>query len=346
MKPLRIAGLVAAALALAGLPACTGSNQGGAGKITVAFITNNSYDFWKIAQRGTEKAEKELGVRCEFKMPAAGGSPEEQKRFIEDLLSKGVQGIAISPNDAANQTEYFKQVSAKVPLITQDSDLPDPTARRCYIGTDNYKAGRAVGELVKRAVPNGGKIMIYVGKLDVQNAVERRQGVLDELAGKDKVPVTAGGTYGKYTLLDTMTDDAKREKCLANAEDTLIKYPDVACLIGLWEYNPPAILKAVRSAGKEGKVAIVGFDENDETLEGIKQGVVVGTVVQDPFNFGYRAVKILAGLAKGDNSVLEAEKPDAEGRIFVPHRVITKENVEAFHKELNERKGKAAPTTS
>jgi ribose transport system substrate-binding protein len=340
MKLVRIAVLSAAAVILASLPAC---NQGSAGRNRVAFITNNSYDFWKIAQRGTEKAATEFNVDVEFKMPSGGGTAEEQRRFIEDLLSKGIKGIAISPNDAANQTEFFKEVSAKVPLITQDSDLPDTSARRCYIGTDNYTAGRAVGELVKKAVPGGGQIMIYVGKLDVQNAVERRQGVLDELAGKEKGKgelAEKGRRYGDFTLLDTMTDDGKREKCQANAEDTLIKYPDVRCLIGLWEYNPPAMLRAVMAQKKEGKVAIVGFDENDETLEGIKQGDVAGTVVQNPFQFGYEAVKILASLARGDQSVLDRKDIDAEQRIYVPHRVITKDNVEAFHADLNKLKGK------
>jgi ribose transport system substrate-binding protein len=339
MKPLRIVGLAAAAMLLAFLPACNRNP----GKIKVAFITNNPYDFWKIAERGTDKAKAELDVEVEFRMPSGGGSAEEQHRIIEDLLTKGVKGIAISPNDAMNQTEYFKKVSAQVPLITQDSDLPDTSARRCYIGTDNYKAGRAVGELIKRAVPEGGKIVIYVGKLDVQNAIERRQGVLDELAGKEKDkgdPAENGRSYGNYILLDTMTDDGNSDKCQEKVADTLNKYKDVRCLIGLWEYNPPAILRAVVAQGRQGQVAIVGFDENDETLQGIKQGYITATVVQNPFEFGYLAVKILAGLARGDHTVLDKETMDKDHRIYVPHRVIDKENVEAFHAELNKLKGK------
>jgi ribose transport system substrate-binding protein len=335
----RWAKILTVASLLAALPACNTQP----GRIRVAFITNNSYDFWKIAQRGTEKAAPEFDVDVEFKMPSGGGSAEEQRRFIEDLLARGVKGIAISPNDAANQTEFFKQVAKKVPFITQDSDLPDTSARRCYIGTDNYTAGRAVGDLVKKVVPNGGKLVIYVGKLDVQNAVERRDGVIDALAGVERgkgKPAGRGETYGKFTLIDTMTDEGKREKCQANVEDTLVKHPDVACLVGLWEYNPPAIIQAVRSAQMLNKVAIVGFDENEETLEGIKEGYVAGTVVQNPFMFGYEAVKLLAAMARGDESVLKRSDIDSEGRFYVPHRVITKENVEQFHKELNQLKGK------
>src|SRR5947209_360380 len=118
MKLLRTLGLVGAAAAVALLPACSGSSSG---KLKVAFITNNDYEFWKIAQKGTEKAAADFDVDVEFKMPPGGGTPEAQRRFIEDLLALGVKGIAISPNDAKNQAEFLREVSQKVPLITQDS---------------------------------------------------------------------------------------------------------------------------------------------------------------------------------------------------------------------------------
>jgi ribose transport system substrate-binding protein len=345
MNRYRVVGWLAILLAVTVLPACNrGPNPSSTapGRIRVAFVTNNPYTFWTIAQRGTEKAAKELDVDVEFKMPPEGGGAPAQRQIIEDLLTLGVKGIAISPNDAANNVGFFREVSAKVPLVTQDSDVPDPKVRRCYIGTDNYKAGKAAGELVKKAAPDGGKFMIYVGQLDVQNAVERRQGVLDELAGMKDAKGEPDGDYkkyGKWTLLDTMTDGAQANKCLQNTEDTLTKYPDVKVLVGLWEYNPPAMLRAVKAAKQEGKVAIVGFDENDETLQGIKDGHIIGTIVQNPFMFGYEAVKILTGLAKGDESVLKRPDIDAQGRLYVPHRTITKNNVEEFHTELKKLKG-------
>jgi ribose transport system substrate-binding protein len=336
MTPLRILKLLAIALLIAAVPACSKNSS----QTRVAFITNNPYDFWKIAQRGTEAAEKDFNVACEFRMPSRGGS-EEQRTIIEDLTAKGIKGIAISPNDAENQTEYFAKVNKQVPVITQDSDLPDPKARRCYIGTDNYTAGRGAGELVKKAAPEGGKVVIYVGKLDVQNAVERRHGVLDALAGREKGKPPAfekNLTVGKYTVLDTMTDNNDKDECQRKVEDTLTKNPDVVCLVGLWEYNPPAILRAVNKSKLDNKPAIVGFDENDETLDGITEDKIVGTIVQNPWEFGYQAVEILTALAKGDDGIIKKKGADDQGRIFVPHRVITKDNVEAFRKELKEKK--------
>jgi ribose transport system substrate-binding protein len=352
MKLLRTLCLLGTAAAVALLPAC----NSGPGKLTVAFISNNDYEFWKIAQRGTDKAAEELDVAVEFKMPPGGGSPETQRRFIEDLLAKGIKGIAISPNDATNQAEFLKEVNEKVPVITQDSDVPDLTARRCYIGTDNVAAGQAAGQLVKKAIPNGGKFLIYVGKLDVQNAVERRKGVVMELAGgedkcRDQLQQMEKGQYpvqfGKYTLLDTMTDDGKQEVCRQKVDDSLVKYPDVECLVGLWAYNPPAMLEGVKAAQKLGKVKLVGFDENEETLQGVKDGHIIGTVVQNPYEFGYQAIKILAGLARGDESVLQRSDKDRQGRIFIPHRIVTRDGgpgphdvqVDVFWAQLKKLKG-------
>ncbi len=261
------------------------------------------------------------------------GSAAEQRQIVEDLLSKGVQGIAISPNDAVNQASFLDDVADRVPLITQDSDLPTGSKRLAYIGTDNYQAGQGAGQLVKEAMPEGGKILIYVGKLDAQNAVDRRQGLLDALAGKKNA---SGPVYGKYTLLDTMTDDAKQDKCKQNVEDSLVKYRDDVgglCLVGLWAYNPPAMLAAVRDANLVGKVRIVGFDEDAQTLQGVEDGAIYGTIVQQPFEFGYQAVKMLASLARGDKSVVPPN-----GVLYIPHRVIKADNVKEFQAEMEKLK--------
>ncbi|MES1213218.1 MAG: sugar-binding protein [Singulisphaera sp.] len=323
--------ITALSLTLAG---CGAKNEKAAsgGKPVVAFVTNNPYEFWTIARRGTEKAAQEFDVTVDFQMPPRG-TAAEQRSIIEDLLAKGVQGIAISPNDSANQARFLNDVAARVPLVATDSDLPPGSGRLCYIGTENYTAGMAAGKLVRECMPAGGKIVIYVGKMDAQNAIERRQGVLDELAGTKGA---TGPELGKYTLLDTMTDDAKQEKCKTNVEDTLVKYgseADKLCLVGLWAYNPPAMLAAVKGANLAGKVWLVGFDENEETLQGVKVGDIYGTIVQQPFQFGYEAVRILAAVARGDKSVLPSG-----GILFVPHREIKKDNVDAFWDELKKLK--------
>jgi ribose transport system substrate-binding protein len=307
---------------------CTKGDPAG-DKLRVAFVSNNAHEFWTYAERGCEKGAKEFGVEVMFRRPPQG-SAVEQQRIVEDLVLKGAAGIAVSPNDAKNQVDFYNKIAAQIPLITQDSDLPAGSKRRCYLGTDNYGAGQAAAKMVKEVLPDGGQVLILVGSLDVQNAQERRQGVLDELAGaKDATGPKLGD---KYELIDTYTDNTDQSVCKAKVDVFLVKHQgDMAklAIVGLWAYNPPAALEAVRNANLEGKVKIIGFDEHDQTLAGIEAGYVHGTVVQQPFEFGYQAVRILAGLAKGDESVLPKD-----GVLPIPFRVVKKSDVADFREKL------------
>ncbi len=151
-------------------------------KVKLAFVTNNASDFWTIARAGTKKASEELkNVTVEFKIPE-DGTAATQTRILDDLLSAGIDGIAISPVDPKNQTIKLNEVAKQALLITHDSDAPD-SERVCYVGTDNVAAGRQAGDLIKQALPEGGKIMIFVGTLDAQNARERLAGIKESPSG-------------------------------------------------------------------------------------------------------------------------------------------------------------------
>lgn len=319
-----------------------------ADKPLVAFVSNNAFQFWTFAEKGAEKAAGEFNVQMEFKKPSQG-SAQMQREIIEDLINRGCKGVAVSPEDPQNTLSFYKNtVAKKMVLIATDNDIPAESGRKCYIGTHNYRAGRGAGELVKQAFPKGGKIAIFVGRIDSPNALERRQGVLDVLAGKsakDMGEVTDRAAtdlpLGNYQLLATRIDQSSEANCQAMAEDLLNKSPDVDCLVGLWEYNPPALLRAVRGSKNAKKPLIVAFDENEQTLAGIRAGEVVGTIVQNPYEFGYQSIKALAGLIKGNDDVLKTWPGIEPGNlIFVPHRVITKDNVDAFEAEVKKILGK------
>ena len=302
----------------------TSSGGGGTGtKHKLAFVTNNASPFWVIARKGTEKAVSDIAnIEVEFRIPS-DGTAAEQQRVVDDLLAKGIQGIAISPVDPKNQTEMLNRAATQTIVVTQDSDAPNSN-RVCYIGTDNVAAGRQAGELVKQALPNGGKIMVFVGVLDAANAQQRYQGLKEALAGSN------------VQIVDVRTDATDRVRAKSNASDTLVNNPDIAGMVGLWSYNGPAILAAVREANKTDKVKIVAFDEEDETLNGIKDGAIYATVVQQPFEFGYRSMELMSKYLNGDKSQIPPSK-----QIFVPTKAIKKDNVEAFTKEINTLRGRS-----
>jgi len=301
----------------------SGGGAGGAGtKHKLAFVTNNASPFWVIARKGTEKAAQDIpSIQVEFRIPA-DGTAAEQQRLVDDLLAQKIEGIAISPVDPTNQTDMLNRAAAQTLVVTQDSDAPN-TNRICYIGTDNVAAGRQAGELVKQALPNGGKIMVFVGVLDAANASQRNQGLREALAGSN------------VQIIDTRTDNTDRVRAKSNASDTLVNFPDIAGMVGLWSYNGPLILQAVREANKIDKVKIIAFDEEDETLAGIKNGEIFATVVQQPYEFGYRSMELMSKILAGDKSGIPASK-----QIFVPTIAVKKDNVEQFTRELKQRLGK------
>src|SRR5919112_6208146 len=290
----------------------------GADKKTLAFVVNVPADFWQIARRGTEKAQKELpNYNIEFYIPGEM-SAAAQKRILEDLLAKGVAGVSISPVNPDNSTEILNQVASKAALFTQDADAPKSN-RALYIGTDNVAAGRQAGEQMMKAIPNGGKAMVFVGTLDAANARERLQGIKEAIAGS------------KIEILDVRTDGGDQTKAKANVEDTLTKYPNIDLLVGLWAYNTPQIYNAVKAAGKEGKVKIVGFDEDQQTLKGVSEGVIDATVVQQPYEFGYQSMIYLAKYIEGDKSFI----PENQQKI-IPTKVIDKSNVKDFSAQVRD----------
>jgi ribose transport system substrate-binding protein len=287
----------------------------------LAFITNNAADFWTIARKGTEKADAELqDVSVEFRL--GDGTAAAQKRIVDDLLAKGVDGIAISPVDPANQTAMLNDAAQQALVFTHDSDAPD-SRRECYVGTDNVAAGRQAGELIREALPQGGRIALFVGKLDARNAQERLQGIKEAL----------GGT--KIDIIDVRTDDTDQVRAKANVSEMLVGHPDVAALVGLWSYNGPAILSAVRDAGRIGQIKIIAFDEDDATLSGVKEGAIVGTVVQQPFEFGYQSITLLEKALAGDRSGIPAGK-----QVFIPTMLIRQDNVDAFRTKLTQLRGR------
>jgi ribose transport system substrate-binding protein len=299
--------------------ACEGGDPTAAGgpPARYAFVVNNPSSFWTIAEAGVRQAEAELGVEVDFRMPQTG-SVDEQQRILEDLLAREVDGVAISPIDPANMTALLDRVAERTLLVTHDSDAP-ASRRLAYVGTDNIAAGRIAGAEIARALPEGGEIVLFVGRLDAQNARERKQGIEEALADS------------KVEILDTRLDQGDQARAQENAEAMLVAHPGVDALVGLWSYNGPAILSAVRAAGKAGQVRIVCFDEDQATLDGIADGAIAATVVQRPFEFGYRSIRLLDEIARRGPSAVPPG-----GVIDTGVVVVTRDNVDAFRAELAE----------
>ncbi len=319
---LRVACVLAAAVGLVLVPAC-GNNAGSGGKVKVAIVSNCTHKFWDICEAGAKKGAADFDVEVIFRQPKTN-SVADQMEIVEGVQKLSIKGLAVSVTDPANQTADLKRIGGKVNLITVDTDAKE-SGRLCYVGVDNFLAGKDAGRLVKQALPDGGTVALFIGNTTQANSQGRIAGVLSELGGADVLKDVEAGkyaaTYGKYTLYKApITDDTLADAALAKAGDALenLKNTPNVCLVGLFAYNPPALLEAARSKKLTGKVKIVGFDEDLVTLEGIDSGEITGSISQDPYNYGYESVKWLAKLARG-----EAKKEDLP-QTATPHKLLLK----------------------
>lgn len=308
---------VALAVALCASGAATAQS-----KKTLVFVVNGASDFWKIAEAGVKKAQGELPkYNLQFKYPEQAAAAVQQ-RVMEDLVAAGAAGIMVSAVDPKNQTDGLNKVAGQTLLFTTDSDAPQ-SKRVAYIGSSNVELGKDAGKLMLKALPQGGKCIGFVGLPGADNARERIEGVKATIKGS------------KVELIDVRGDEIDQGRAKRNVEDALAANPDIACMVGFYSYNTPRIYEVLKETGRLGKIKVIGFDEDPITLGGVKEGSIVGTVVQQPFEWGYRGMKLMAAQLEGNKAGVPKD-----GIIIVPGKVIDKSNVDAFTASLKQMMGK------
>ena len=284
-------------------------------KPALAFVPNGTTDFWKAAEAGMKKAQGELpDFQLEFKYPDAA-TVASQQSLMDNLATNGVKAIMVSSVDP-KATDVLDKVAGETALFTTDSDAPQ-SKRIAYIGSSNVEAGTNAAEIAKKAMPNGGKCMGFVGLLDAANFKERAQGFTDGIKGT------------QITLADTRGDNIDMARAKANVSDVLAANPDITCMVGFYSYNTPLIYQALKEAGKLGQITVVGFDDDPVTLGGVKEGSIAGTVVQQPFEWAYQGFKLMAAVVKGDKSGVPAN-----GQIIVPTKILYAADIDAYAANL------------
>jgi ribose transport system substrate-binding protein len=241
------------------------------------------------------------------------GSPEGQIQLLEHALSlDDVKGVAISvleaeaPGIADKMRELQK--AGKV-VIAVDSD-GQPEARRAYIGTNNFSAGEVAGKAAAQLRPKGGKVAVFVGTMSAANARDRRDGFYKG----------AGPAFVKAEDYDDGGDKARAQVNVSNAVE---KYPDIGVLLGLWSYNAPRIAEEVgKNPALRKKVTVVTFDLDELAVDCIEQGWIDAAVCQNPYEMGYRGVRLLKALVEDDKATVSEMLPGESTTIDTGVRVI------------------------
>jgi ribose transport system substrate-binding protein len=270
--------------------------------LNLAIVTWTEDPFWQPLLRGAQDYADKSNV--ELTIIKSKPTADVQTQHIRDLLDSGIDGIAISPNDAVAQHAILEEAASKVPVVTFDTDAPD-TNRRRFISIDNYAAGRICAGEMSEAMPDGGPVLISVGSVTMEHGRQRRQGVIDALLergfDRDRTTDPIDGVLKgpKFTVVYTATDGGDPATAVQAIAAGLRAHPEVKGIIGLFSYSAPAALQAIKLVGRTDQIQVVGFDQSDETQAALEAGTIHSSVLQDSYRCGYETIEVLANEARG-----------------------------------------------
>jgi ribose transport system substrate-binding protein len=278
--------------------------------------------YWEVVKKGAEDAGKELGVKVTVFMPQKEDIPQ-QIETVETWISMGFNGIAVAPSDPEALVSPVNSAMGKgIPAITIDTDAPN-SDRICYMGTDNYTAGKVAGKKMAEILGGKGKVAIATGSLTAMNSLERIKGFEDAIKEYPEIKI----------IEPILCDNEETSKAVELAETALLNNPDLNGFFGVYAFNGPSAAKAVKSAGRTGQVHIVSFDVTDEHLYLINEGVIDATIAQRQYLMGYGGVKILHSInKKGKEATLDSLPKNEEGDCIIDTgvEVVSKENLKEY----------------
>jgi ribose transport system substrate-binding protein len=303
--------------------------------VDVAFVTGGSGPYWQLAVNGARAAAKDLNANLDVQMPSDSENLTEQMAILEELDAGKIDGVAVSPIDAAGQTVLINALAKKTNVITFDSDAPDST-RKGYVGTSNFAAGRVCARLAHEALPDGGKIAVILANTTKDNLQDRKGG-FQEMLFQISANAKEGEAMAPLDVVGFLIDEGNDEKCAELIRETLADHADLACFVGMNARHGPILRKVLNEAGKLGQIKVIAFDDEDETLAGVEAGDIYATVAQDPFRYGYEAVRMLCVLSRAD----ESQQPIGATTYSVNVETIRQENLEAHRAKVKSRQGAA-----
>ncbi len=243
-----------------------------------------------------------------------GGDTDTTKQVadLEDLYAQGVDGLVLFPGDSIVVAEPVKNIfnKAGIPVVITDIGLQSGSWDT-FIITDNYAGGQSAADLMAKHVPAGAKVITFDHAPGNDNAQNRQRGFEDQAKklGLDVQP---------EKFLKLSLEEGRRLM-----EDTLVAIPDIK---GVYFFNQVVAqgAAAALAAANRTDVQLVSFDLDPVSYQMVKDGKILGLVVQDPFKMGYEGINAMV-------TRLQGGKPVA--RMDIPTRILTKDNAAEFAKD-------------
>ena len=284
--------LAAASMLAGALPAMPAA----AADVTIPIIVKDTTSFyWQIVLAGARKAGEDLGV----KVPELGAQAETdvngQISILENAIASNPAAIVIAPTEAKALGKPIDDAAKKVKVIGIDSSA-DSKAFTSFLTTDNVQGGRVAADGLAEAIgaANGGKIEGKVALITAQpgsgSLEQRRQGFTEELKAK----------YPGLELVADKYADGQATTGLNIATDLITANPDLKGIFASNLIMAQGVGQAIAENNLGGKVALVGFDNDDKLVKFLEDGVISALVVQDPYRMGYDGIKTALAASKGE----------------------------------------------
>ncbi|MDH6148171.1 MULTISPECIES: sugar-binding protein [Paraburkholderia] len=283
--------------------------------ISVAVVPKVAVPFFDDCNNGAKGAADKLGVKYQWVVPQ-NTQGATQVQIIENLISKHVDGIAISVNEPKSVESVMKRAAQSgIKVLTYDSDSPK-SGRTMYIGTNNESAGATMAETMAKALGGNGEVAIVTGQLGAVNLNERISGIKKGLA-----------RYPGIKIVETQGTDDDLAKGVLVVETTLRAHPQLNGIFGVSQVGGPATAKVLNTkefGAMKGKLEVLAFDDLPDTLKGLRDGAIQGIMVQRPVTMGKLAVEHLVAQIDGK----DAQPKDIDTGVTV----VTKDNIGSYTK--------------
>ncbi|MHB8277624.1 MAG: sugar ABC transporter substrate-binding protein [Candidatus Humimicrobiaceae bacterium] len=261
----------------------------GKGMTLGIYVNNLSNPFFAELSDGAKAAAEKWGVKLLIGASPGGVDQADQVRVMEDWIQMKVNVIGTCPPDPAGTVPVIaKAVAAGIPVITFADDAPD-SARSVFISANQYEGGRLQGIWIATTLGGQGKVAIIEGNPGNTSNEDRKKGVHDVL-----------NDYPDIIVTRTIAGNWDQAQGMTAAEDILTADPDLNAIIAINDAMALGAVQAVKSANKLGIVKVIGFNGARDALESIKNGELDGTVVTNPYDYGFRVVEWAVRLFMGD----------------------------------------------
>ncbi|MEH7379479.1 sugar-binding protein [Bacillus sp. JJ1533] len=246
-------------------------------------------DYWRLVEDGAKDAAKHLNVALEYTGPKQANT-EEHLKTLEMAAASRVDGILTQGLQEEQFTPLINQIVEKgIPVMTVDTDAVT-SKRFSYVGTDNYYSGFIAGKALIQDTAGKANVAIITGHFYASHQQLRVQGFKDAIQNEEGIQIIA-----------IEESNITRVRAAEAANKILKEHPEVTAFYGTSALDGIGIAQVVEHYQKQDQIYIIGFDTIEDTIHYMKKGTIDATIMQEPYQMGYRSVQMMIDLIEGRN---------------------------------------------